>query len=464
MAEEREALAARPRPPPPPGRARTPRRRWSPRRGRTVRSRARPCAPACARRRAPSIHGRQIGLCHSYSRCVSQCGARTSGATRARLPVTANAMRVPSKLLQNRICCCNRTPYATASNLSRLMRSMFMPSMRISRWAAAPRRVQVAFVVEIGGARRELVRAHGARLAGLAFGRGGHQLVVRHLGLARGLAVDRPRRPVVMRRRVLRSLVAVREQAEAEIRVLVEHLALRRGVVEVGVNERPVAQQLLEPHADLAAPGGARLGTQDGAALGRELLEGWRHVAIIFDSASSRNPGTGASPRPGARRSARPTARSSRATTKSSDAALAAEVVREPAEKPRHHDARAFVLHAHRLSHVGARRLFELRVEALAVEHAQRRRGAARACRARNGGARRKRAARTRGAGRRLLHRRRRSLPGLGHVAAQQAVLDVVERVAVGADLEPRPLEEGLAPRARCPRRSARGRRAAHRR
>src|ERR1700752_2522488 len=53
-------------------------------------------------RESSSIQGRHTGLSGSYSRWVSQCGARTRGGPS---PVSANASRVPSKLAQNRICC-----------------------------------------------------------------------------------------------------------------------------------------------------------------------------------------------------------------------------------------------------------------------------------------------------------------------------------------------------------------------
>src|SRR5512145_2409278 len=118
--------------------------------------------------------------------------------------------------------------------------------------------MQIAFVVEIGHPRRELVGANWPRLARLALCRRSDQLIVSHLGLALRLAVDRPRGPVVMRRGVLGAFIAMREHAEAELRIFIEHLALWGRVVEGRGEEAGVAQQLLKAHADLAAPGGPR--------------------------------------------------------------------------------------------------------------------------------------------------------------------------------------------------------------
>src|SRR5688572_27398485 len=79
-----------------------------------------------------------------------------------------------------------------------------------------PRRgVQVAFVVYVRDAGRELVGACFFHLARLLGRRRLEQLVIAHLGLAHGLAVDRPVRAVIVRATDLRALVMVREYAEA---------------------------------------------------------------------------------------------------------------------------------------------------------------------------------------------------------------------------------------------------------
>src|SRR5438094_668606 len=89
--------------------------------------------------------------------------------------------------------------------------------------------MQIALVIEPGHARRQLVRANRARLARLLAAGRRDKLVVGHLGFALRLAVDRPRRAMIVRRRVLRAVVGVREDAEAELGVLVKDAAPGRG-------------------------------------------------------------------------------------------------------------------------------------------------------------------------------------------------------------------------------------------
>src|SRR5439155_17368214 len=93
-------------------------------------------------------------------------------------------------------------------------------------------RMQIALVIEPGHARRQLVRANRARLARLLPAGRRDKLVVGHLGFALRLAVDCPRRAMIVRRRVLRAVVGVREDAEAELGVLVKDVAFRRPVVQ----------------------------------------------------------------------------------------------------------------------------------------------------------------------------------------------------------------------------------------
>src|SRR5687768_17309044 len=155
------------------------------------------------------------------------------------------------------------------------------------RRSAAPGRVQVPLVVQIGVARRELVGAQRPRLAGLVLGGGGDQRVVGHLGFPLGLPIDRPGRPVVVRRGFLGAGVVVREDAEAELGILVQHLALGGLLVHRGGNELRVAQQLLQPHADLAPPGGAGLRLEDGVAVEGELLERGGHGWLLLGKDSN---------------------------------------------------------------------------------------------------------------------------------------------------------------------------------
>src|SRR6185436_10884770 len=114
-------------------------------------------------------------------------------------------------------------------------------------------------------------------LAGLALCGGLDQRVVGHVGLALRLAVDRPRGAVVVRRRGLGALVRVGEDAEAELRILVEDLALRRRVGQVLSDEAAVLQKPLEAAGDLLAPRRAGIGLQDVVAFFRELLESCGH-------------------------------------------------------------------------------------------------------------------------------------------------------------------------------------------
>src|SRR6267378_3678304 len=89
-------------------------------------------------------------------------------------------------------------------------------------------RMQIALVIEPGHARGQLVRANRARLARLLRAGRRDELVVGHLGFALRLAVDRPRRAMIVRRRVLSTVVGVREDAEAELGVLVKDVAYQR--------------------------------------------------------------------------------------------------------------------------------------------------------------------------------------------------------------------------------------------
>src|SRR5437867_4096398 len=80
----------------------------------------------------------------------------------------------------------------------------------------APRRVQIALVVDVGHARLERVARREPYLAGHV-GRGLlDERPVAHHGLAARLAVDRPRRTVVVGVALLLAAVYVRENAEAE--------------------------------------------------------------------------------------------------------------------------------------------------------------------------------------------------------------------------------------------------------
>src|SRR6267143_99330 len=134
-------------------------------------------------------------------------------------------------------------------------------------------RMQIALVIEPGHARGQLVRANRARLARLLRAGRRDELVVGHLGFALRLAVDRPRRAMIVRRRILRAVVRVREDAEAELRVLVKEVPFRRLVVQTGLNEAFIQQGSLETRAELAPPGRSRILLENVAAFACELLQ-----------------------------------------------------------------------------------------------------------------------------------------------------------------------------------------------
>src|SRR6185436_4537364 len=126
------------------------------------------------------------------------------------------------------------------------------------------------------------------------------------------------------------------------------------------------------------------------------------------------------------------------------DAAVAAEVLREPLEEARHHDERALLLDAHALADVRGGRLLQLPVEPAVAVDAQRRRRAAR---------RIEREVhplvehdRHRLEARIAAFHGRPRAPRLGDVAAQQPVLDVVQRIVMRTNAQPCPLEERLHP------------------
>ena len=109
--------------------------------------------------------------------------------------------------------------------------------------AVAPRRVQIAFIVEIRHAGFQRVVLDPSRLPRFSLAGARDRLIVGHYRFAARLAVDRPGRAVIVRIAVLGALVDVAEDAEIEFRILVQHLALGHVVREVGLrrNCRPSA-------------------------------------------------------------------------------------------------------------------------------------------------------------------------------------------------------------------------------
>src|SRR5216117_1070250 len=147
-------------------------------------------------------------------------GARSQKWPRT-TPSTAAAIVTASSVVQNQpgVIRCDARSHAL-ERASRLALHVAPFEADESRGAVAPRRVDVALVVELRHPRLQRIRAHVAHLARLAVPRGLDQLPVAHHRLALGLAVDRPVLAVIVRLALLRSVVDVGQDAEAELRVL----------------------------------------------------------------------------------------------------------------------------------------------------------------------------------------------------------------------------------------------------
>src|SRR5262245_14505503 len=103
-----------------------------------------------------------------------------------------------------------------------------------------------------------------------------------HVGVVRGLAVDRPGRAVVVRRRHPGLVVDMGEDLESEIRVLVEHLqAARHLLAAIGLDEGLIREQLLELQANLFPALGPAVAGENGAAIRHELIEVVGHCCLL---------------------------------------------------------------------------------------------------------------------------------------------------------------------------------------
>src|SRR5207249_1078376 len=133
------------------------------------------------------------------------------------------------------------------------------------------------FVVDVRHARLERVAPDVTHLAGrVGAGRMDERPVV-HDRLAARLAVDRPRRPVIVRVALFDAVVHVGEDAEAELRIFVEDLALWHVVADVCGDERVVLQDVLDDLADLLAPRRPGLLGERALTGGAELLQSPAH-------------------------------------------------------------------------------------------------------------------------------------------------------------------------------------------
>src|SRR5262249_31550558 len=101
------------------------------------------------------------------------------------------------------------------------------------------------------------------------------------------LAVDRPGRPVIVRVALLLALISVGEDAEAELGIFVEDLALGHVVADVPGDEGVVFENVLDDLADFLAAGGARICGESLLTGSRELLQSPAHCVDLLRVFSS---------------------------------------------------------------------------------------------------------------------------------------------------------------------------------
>src|SRR5580704_1308284 len=134
-------------------------------------------------------------------------------------------------------------------------------------------RMNLAVLIDAGFAGRQAVFLHRLELGMRFVAAVVLALPFDHVGVMGGLAVDRPGRAVVVRRRYPRLIVDVGENLEAELRVLVEHMQAARRVLAMLADKIRILQQMLELGADFLAPAGAGIARKDRTAVRYELIE-----------------------------------------------------------------------------------------------------------------------------------------------------------------------------------------------
>src|SRR6202166_2808864 len=134
-------------------------------------------------------------------------------------------------------------------------------------------RVNLAVLIDAGFAGRQAVFLHRLELGVCLVAAVVLALPFDHVGVMGGLAVDRPRRAVVVWWRHPRLVVDVGEDLETELRVLVEHMQAARRVLAMLADKVRILQQVLELRADFLAPVGAGIARKDGTAVRYELIE-----------------------------------------------------------------------------------------------------------------------------------------------------------------------------------------------
>src|SRR5437016_14400157 len=95
---------------------------------------------------------------------------------------------------------------------------------------------------------------------------------------------------MVVRLALLGARVDVGENAEAELRVLVQDLALRHAVAEMPGDECLVLQDLLDERAHLLATPGPGFRREDAVTGGRELFERVPHRGLLSRRVVSARP------------------------------------------------------------------------------------------------------------------------------------------------------------------------------
>src|SRR5215471_3447098 len=145
-------------------------------------------------------------------------------------------------------------------------------------------RMDGAVLIDAGVSRQQAILLDRLELGLFGIGAVVLALPLDHVGVVRGLAVDRPRRAVVVRGRDPSLVVDMGEDLESEIGVLVQHLqAARHLLAAIGLDEVAVREQLLEFQANLFAALGAAIAGENGAAIRHELIEVIGHRCLPGD-------------------------------------------------------------------------------------------------------------------------------------------------------------------------------------
>src|SRR5215831_4278710 len=145
-------------------------------------------------------------------------------------------------------------------------------------------RMDGAVLIDAGVSRQQAILLDRLELGLFGIGAVVFVLPLDHVGVVRGLAVDRPGRAVVVRRRHPSLVVDMGEDLESELRILVQHLqAARHLLAAIGLDEVAVREQLLEFQANLFAALGAAIAGENGAAIRHKLIEVVGHCCLPGD-------------------------------------------------------------------------------------------------------------------------------------------------------------------------------------